>query len=145
MPINREELAAMIYAQHYAGNYPSVAVGVSKALEQADGFLKEAAKQREPKACEWMPGEINPGTRNPEPPKPKLVKSNHAYLPDEYGDCVICGRTRHEPDPKPERVARFWWAMNHGKGRILAYETYKDAQMMAVDEKLLFRICEVLE
>lgn len=116
--MNRQDLAMklFVYGEH----------GPKKAFELADDFIAEADRQKagrsvvercEPKACEHakLYRDAHGNCRKcgallwgAEPPKPKMVKSNHTYLPDEYGDCVICGRARHEPAPKPERVAREW-------------------------------------
>ena len=102
--------------QQHIKNLEAIAMSLASEL----ALLRQ---QREPKACEhyWVSSVLNNGAnlvacnycgeKKPEPPKPKMVKSNHTYLPDEYGDCVICGRARHETEPpKPERVAaREWW------------------------------------
>ena len=109
--IDRETLAAQLYVHcSYLSGDRVLTVDPNDAFFVADKFLKEAAKQREPKACEhWGSSatepcdyckscgapKVKPETQKPEP------NCEHKWVSDG-GECYYCQKCNEPKAKKPE-------------------------------------------
>jgi hypothetical protein len=59
--------------------------------------------------------------------------------------CGFCGDFKEEKSDAPKRKPMEWWAFSDGKGRIIAFDNYKDAAVQCADDQALFRVQEVIE
>jgi hypothetical protein len=105
MSLDRETLAAQIYAAHYMK--PSVRedyhICPKQAFRAADHFLKEAERQR----------------KQPEPPKCEHnFVSKIGEFEREFKHCLKCGERHRREEPAPKRDdAREWWLYLGTNGR----------------------------